>query len=63
MNSYTKSYNFGYLSTNYQLKGNDTPVLDLMPRLQAQGTRDCNKGIKFKKGAKFCLKTKLLPQY
>ena len=23
------------------------PALDLMPCLQAQGTRDCNKGIKF----------------
>ena len=27
------------------------PALYLMPCLQAQGTMDCNKGIKFKKGA------------
>ena len=27
------------------------PALDLMPCLQARGTRDYNKGIKFKKGA------------
>ena len=28
MNSYTKSYNFGYFSTDYRLKGNDTHPLD-----------------------------------
>ena len=27
------------------------PALDLMPSLQGWGMRDCNKGIKFKKGA------------
>ena len=27
------------------------PALDLMPCLQAGGTRDCSKGINFKKGA------------
>ena len=32
------------------------PALDLMFCLQARGARDCNKGIKFKKGAAFnCL--------
>ena len=31
------------------------PAFDVMPCLQAQGTRDCNKGIKFKKGAKFIM--------
>ena len=30
------------------------PALDLMPCLQAKGTRDCNKGIKFKEGAINC---------
>ena len=30
------------------------PALDLMPCLQAQGTRDCNKAIKFKNGAINC---------
>ena len=30
------------------------PAMDLMPCLQAQGTRDCNKGIKFKKGSFNC---------
>ena len=40
------------------------PALDLMPCLQARGTRDCNKGIKFKKGAfKCCKKEKFPPQY
>ena len=29
-------------------------TLDLMPSLQARGTRDCNKCIKFKKGAINC---------
>ena len=29
-------------------------ALDLMPCLQAQSPRDCNKGIKFKKGAINC---------
>ena len=30
------------------------PVFDIMPCLQARGTRDCNKGTKFKKGAVNC---------
>ena len=32
------------------------PALDLLPYLQARGTRDCNKGSKFKKGAIKCWK-------
>ena len=32
------------------------PALDLLPCLQARGTRDCNKGSKFKKGAMKCCK-------
>ena len=32
------------------------PALDLLPCLQAQGMRDCNKGSKFKKGAMRCCK-------
>ena len=36
------------------------PALDLLPYVQAQRTRDYNKGSKFKKGAiKYCLETKI----
>ena len=40
------------------------PALDLMPCLQARGTSECNKGIKFKKGAtQCCLELLLLAKF
>ena len=38
----------------YSLQHFTSPALDLMPCFQAGGTKDCNKGIKFKKGAINC---------
>ena len=39
------------------------PTLDVIPCLQAQGRRDCNKGIMFKQNHLLLWKEKYLPQY